>query len=69
MLPIDAIRNVVLVPVICVGVITIVRGMLVRESQYPDGRAVTFPFFIIDLLIFIDNLSYEVWETSPQELG
>jgi len=49
-LPIDALRYVVLETAICVGGVTIVLGVLVRWSQYTDGRAVTWPIFIIDLL-------------------
>ena len=58
----NALSHVALIPTICVGVIIIVPGMLVRGSQYTDCRRVTLPIFI-DLLIFklcLGDLCYQV---------
>jgi len=35
----DALSHIVLVPTICMGVIIVVPGMLVRGSQYTDCRS------------------------------
>ena len=56
MLPIDAVRHVLLVPTLGVGVVIIVTGVLVRKERTQMASA-ALPTFIVDLPICIlDNL-------------
>ena len=54
MLPIDAVRHVLLVPTLGVGVTIIVTGVLVRKERTQKARAAV-PTFIVDLPICILN--------------
>jgi len=50
LVPIDALRHAVLVTTTCVGVVTIVPGVLVVRPRFIDGRADTLPIFIINYI-------------------
>jgi hypothetical protein len=52
LLPIDAVRYVLLVPTLGVGVVIIVTGVLVRKERTQMARA-ALPTFIVDLPICI----------------